>query len=1028
MKIFDKKYEIKIEEDDIRDAKLSSIDFSDQNIKKRAFIDVLGARLAMKILFSHHIEANNLYSLYTIHSILEELDIADIYFQGIKIDVRLVFNQDEIFIPKSHFQHNLLPDLYLVLVLKPDMSSVDLLGFFEPHGLNKNNQNEDFYFQEYENLHKPDELKNFLETFIVENNYSVSDEDTEKAKELFLSLTDNEISQKDKNFLFQQLAHNFSLREKIVEFENFEFISKEVAKSNDILQDSVLDVVGAQNAVEEGILSKAEMQEEFNEAIGQEEKNKKSKMGLDGLIAEAENEVFLSDEELEMPTETSDSPSDSPSDSNDSNINGIVAGGLNVLAAGLELGGAVAGAEVMAAATGVAGANIAGDLVEASIDSIIENLPDLNKTLVEAEEVANFELGPEEENDIPACEIEQQSVEKEDNLSNEIDNIVPDELIGDTLPELELPELDLDAIHDENLPENIIDSKEENYEENFVPQQEFDDSESKENDGNPEIDNFYDLDDFQEPAYLKQDTPEENVDNDSVEAEDFTYENINDTTSSELESDNSDSIYNENSEIDNSYDLDDLQEPAYLKQDVASNNDVEEKTKEDNVLNLDDFDFETMTSSDTNTEESQSIEDNLISFDDIVIPGETQQTKDSTPEVKISDSEFDFEIEDKDQNDNVQNFTNLDETEDEEDFRSQNSTPQEQSYDLLSEVDDFLNNMDLPPGISDEQKNTLDNEFNGLIDDDIFANYDLEPAGLPQKNSQSESYNSEDLEASIDELVDSAESDDDKDLLKVLFKKENFGEDYTENFNAEDIEENTEIKLKSQGSQNKKMVIAASIASVVLASVVIGGLTMHNNGNSNSPNNMTPPPAPISADASSPMNDPSQPSQSNDIMNPQLMNDQMIQNPTMQDPTSQALPSSTQQTDSSPDMGKAVSDAFLSEPVNASISKIAWEVPEDLAYNDNFRKYLQIAGKNLKLNLQNDLLLASEMAYSNKVIVDLNISRDGTLSSLNITSSSGSKQIDKIVLQSIKNTMKYLKMPTGEIKGASATATLIINF
>lgn len=127
-------------------------------------------------------------------------------------------------------------------------------------------------------------------------------------------------------------------------------------------------------------------------------------------------------------------------------------------------------------------------------------------------------------------------------------------------------------------------------------------------------------------------------------------------------------------------------------------------------------------------------------------------------------------------------------------------------------------------------------------------------------------------------------------------------------------------------------------------------------------------------------------------------------------------------------MGKAVTDAFMSEPVNATISKVAWEVPEDFAYNDGFRKYLQLAGRNLKLNLQNNLLLATEMAYSNKVIVDLNINKDGSLQASSIATSSGSKQIDKIVLQSVKETLKYLKMPSSELNSNSVSATLIINF
>ncbi len=61
-------------------------------------------------------------------------------------------------------------------------------------------------------------------------------------------------------------------------------------------------------------------------------------------------------------------------------------------------------------------------------------------------------------------------------------------------------------------------------------------------------------------------------------------------------------------------------------------------------------------------------------------------------------------------------------------------------------------------------------------------------------------------------------------------------------------------------------------------------------------------------------------------------------------------------------------------------------------------------------------------------MVDLTINKDGSLSTSNIVTSSGSKQIDKIVLQSVKETLTYLKIPASEVSGNSVDATLIINF
>lgn len=117
-------------------------------------------------------------------------------------------------------------------------------------------------------------------------------------------------------------------------------------------------------------------------------------------------------------------------------------------------------------------------------------------------------------------------------------------------------------------------------------------------------------------------------------------------------------------------------------------------------------------------------------------------------------------------------------------------------------------------------------------------------------------------------------------------------------------------------------------------------------------------------------------------------------------------------------------------PQNSSnkITKLSWEVPESMANNQKIRKYLQIAGRTLKLSLQNDLLVATELPFSNRVMIDLRIAPSGNLISTDFVISSGSKQIDNIVLQSVKDTLKYVRPPMGEIQSPNSNFTLIINF
>ena len=92
------------------------------------------------------------------------------------------------------------------------------------------------------------------------------------------------------------------------------------------------------------------------------------------------------------------------------------------------------------------------------------------------------------------------------------------------------------------------------------------------------------------------------------------------------------------------------------------------------------------------------------------------------------------------------------------------------------------------------------------------------------------------------------------------------------------------------------------------------------------------------------------------------------------------------------------------------------------------QNYLRTAGKSIKLSLSADLLLATEYAYTNQVKVNLKLSKDGNVQDAKIASSSGSTQIDNIVLQSVKDTLNVVKPPSNEVKTPDFNLSLIIYF
>lgn len=906
MKIFEKKSVIKIDGDDIKDARLSSAGFADNVTKKRAYMNVLGARLAMKMLFSQKIEANNLYSLYTIHSVLEELNISDVYYNSIRMDVRLVFDKNQIFVPKSHFEYGLTPDAYLVLQLKEDQSGAEFLGFFEPRDLDKENANTDYYFFEFENLQKPENLKSFLDHFIVENN--MSEEGNEEAEALFLSFVDKEISAQNKSFLLKSLANSIALREKIVEFENFEIISQRIVQTDGLIQDGLLDIVGTQQLFEdeEKSTSKAEIKAEVIEEV------------LSDLLDEE-------DEKDKNPLLTGEA---------------LAAGGL-ALAAGLELGSEAIKASSQAATAGI---EAQADLIAGGADVLLAGLG-LGGQL--AENIAK----PSEESD----------------LLNEIDDFLNQD---ETSKEIEFENntefetFDLDSLDLDSL-ETVTSNEDENI-----------DIETIETETNEDISfELEDIDEIQgsieEFKQIEEDTIDfENIETTTAEISELTeiedispLEEIEDTESIE-------NIESEPEEI-----------PIELEtetEDIVEEVEEEETTTEtdENVFSLDDFDFD-MLNENTETKESDAISLDSLDSDEkpqqeIIPPGEETEELDA-----------------------IHKFQQLEELEDSKEDSGQ------ENDDFMSQVDDFLNDINL----SDEQKNLLESE--------LASGIDLEDNIPTQTAAPKTELSPDDLFMDTDALLAQAEgsSGGDKDPLKLLFK-EGDTEVKTDGINFDIKRIPTADILK-----NKKVIIAASVAGVIFVSLAIGGIAIHNKNSAgpigdkttvNTPGEIPTQNAPedMTMDLNAPVTEQVMPSQPQEI----------------------PAEKPQQKVETGRDMGKAVSDAFMSEPVNANITKIAWEVPEDLAYNDSFRKYLQMAGKNLKLNLQNDLLLATEMAYSNKVVVDIEIGGNGNVNASNIVVSSGSKQIDKIVLQSIKNTLQYLKVPTSELGNKSVVATLIINF
>ncbi len=114
-----------------------------------------------------------------------------------------------------------------------------------------------------------------------------------------------------------------------------------------------------------------------------------------------------------------------------------------------------------------------------------------------------------------------------------------------------------------------------------------------------------------------------------------------------------------------------------------------------------------------------------------------------------------------------------------------------------------------------------------------------------------------------------------------------------------------------------------------------------------------------------------------------------------------------------------------SQPVySPTITRIAWEAPESVTKKDSYKKYLQLAGKNIKLNLQNELLLVNDIPINKIVKIDIKISPNGNVDSIKVVASSGSELIDTTVKKVITDTLTYMKPPSHGIISKSVEVTL----
>lgn len=1014
---------IYIEENDKKEARILTQSFANAETKSRAYINALGANLGMKYLALENINNGKTYNLHCIHKILEEMDISDIMLSNIHIDVRVIFDENLIFIPKSHFEYDILPDIYLVLNLSEDHAHAKFLGFFEPKLINKNNQNDNYYFIEKEKLSAPVNLKQYIENFKGNTTSSLSSEENENAEILMVSLMDQNVSKNEMKELLKYLAKSAELRDKFIEFENFETLSYKslhtegVAIPKDVEEETPLDATldDFENLNETDLLSSdeenqneqtmEESTEENQEAANElEDLNSVNDIGdindLDGLGDIDSSDLIGAEEEI-----TTKAASQNP----DAGISGLndIATLAETAAAGALLENA---AETAAAEVGInavesiaeTGFDILSDTVENLSEEISPeampnntgdmtlgetDLPDLNSNLSSLEDIT---VTTDESAGVTPVDTSE-SIDNETQDFSTIETVeVPQEIPQEAEAEMEV----LDISNVNAVPNNLDANISETIEFNNIEQA---DTEPCSNELNAEttaptvsidnIDSFNGL----EPLNPEDMTyPDNSVD----------IENLSVASMDTMQPINPMPVNDGGMDPFAAVDLDSIS----LVDSIPQNNGANIQKKNEEIANS--IDEDTLNSSlDEIPDFGNELGMGLDSLDGIPDLGSApvQPVQQAEPQqaAMVSDDIMPAQNESSEISDfNALESLTVDDIVEapQEDLAQMSEIPADAVAESVQPAAQEVSSMSEIP---DENP-----EFTAIAGLD-----DLTDESSVEEMSESSPEDTDDNQG--------YETEEDPELRMLFNENADTQLSNTEQIQTLDSPFLNRQPAKSQNSLKKVLV-------AVIAAVLLGGtfflFTMKNRNNpaeleslaQNEPETEIPAEAPAATATDAPAA-----TDNSDIL--------------ANTPAVETIPAAQSEPKNTKEVKPAASAAKGTKPINPpgtymSVKKLSWEVPDYLSYSNNINKYLQTAGKSIKLSLSSDLLLTNEYAYSNQVKVSMKLSNDGTLKDIQLVKSSGSDQINKIVLQTVKDTLNVIKPATGEVPTPEFKLGLTINF
>lgn len=150
-----------IESDTILQAQEICNFITEPDIRNRAIANIVGVKTVLNYFSNCDVDITT--GLHNISEILKKWEISDIYVNGAYIDVRLHFNENDICVPKYHFDNNLLPKVYMFIKVNETITNATVTGFISPELIDITTNHNGYYQVKISELQEYPEICDLLE-------------------------------------------------------------------------------------------------------------------------------------------------------------------------------------------------------------------------------------------------------------------------------------------------------------------------------------------------------------------------------------------------------------------------------------------------------------------------------------------------------------------------------------------------------------------------------------------------------------------------------------------------------------------------------------------------------------------------------------------------------------------------------------------------------------------------------------------------------------------------------------------------